>query len=859
MNMTSTSTITMASSYDYRLVALSVLIAILASFAALDLAARVTAARGRARLIWLAGGACAMGLGIWAMHYIGMLAFNLPVPVRYNLPTVLVSLLAAVFASAVALYVVSREEMGLPRALIGSVIMGTGIASMHYIGMEAMRLAGMCHYDMRLVVLSIVLAVVIALVALWLTFHFREETAETGWRKVASAVVMGAAIPVMHYTGMAAASFTPSPLTPDFSDAVSISTLGTAGITLVTLMVLALALLSALFDRRFSAQALKLASSEVRYRQLFERSLAGVYRSTLEGDILDCNEACARIFGYTSPQEVLARAAGSYYATAGQREAFIARLREQGSITNFEHCLQKKDGSPVWVLENATLLEGKNGEPAIMEGTLIDITNRKLMEAELHKAKEAAESASQAKSDFLANMSHEIRTPMNGIIGMTELALDTELSPEQREYLNMVKTSADSLLTVINEILDFSKIEAGKFELEAIDFNFADSLAQRMKTLAQRAHQKGLELAYEVQPVVPEVLIGDPARLGQIIINLVGNAIKFTETGEVVVRVALESESEKDVLLHFSVQDTGIGIPREKQKTVFEAFVQADTSTTRKFGGTGLGLTISSRLVHMMGGRIWVESDGENGSTFHFTARLLRSHSLVEPVVPRRPSILGNIPVLVVDDNATNRRILEQALTNWGMMPTLVDGAGAALAALERAKQVGQPFPLVLTDAHMPEMDGFGLAERIRENPDLAGATIMMLTSGGQRGDAARCRALGMAAYLTKPISQSELMDSIMTALGSRSLEESKSRLMTRHSIREARRHLRILLAEDNVVNQQLAVRLPREAWTLRGSGGKWPGDGGVAGTFVLPRVRPGADGRADAGNGRIRSDHGHS
>jgi len=808
MTMYPASVAPMAGTYDFRLVALSVFIAIFASYAALDLAARVTAARGWARMIWLAGGATAMGLGIWSMHYIGMLAFSLPVPVRYYVPTVVVSLLAAILASGVALYVVSRERMSAFAAVGGSVAMGTGIASMHYIGMEAMRLAGECQYDLRLVTLSVVLAVGISLVALWRTFHFREETKGTGWRKLASAVLMGAAIPTMHYTGMAAASFTPSGATPDFSDAVSISTLGIVGITLVTLVVLGMAVLTSLFDRRFSAQAMELESSEERYRQLFERSLAGVYRTTLDGRILDCNDACARIFGYESPQDALSHIANNNYPNRAKREAFLARLREERAISGFEHCLQRKDGTPVWVLENATLLENKNGGDDIIEGTLIDITKRKAMEEELQKAKVAAESASQAKSDFLANMSHEIRTPMNGIIGMTELALDTLLSPDQREYLTMVKISADSLLTVINEILDFSKIEAGKFELEYIDFNFRDSLAQRMKTLAHRAHEKGLELAYQVNSDVPEILIGDPGRLGQVVINLVGNAIKFTEKGEVVVQVEAEALSDKDVRLHFSVHDTGIGIAREKQQLIFEAFAQADSSTTRRYGGTGLGLTISSRLVKMMGGRIWVESDGAKGSTFHFNARLERSQASLEPAAARQPSILGNIPVLVVDDNATNRRILKEALTNWGMLPTLAEGGSSALAALEQAKNSGKPFPLVLTDAHMPDMDGFGLAERIRQNGDFAGATIMMLTSGGQRGDAARCRELGMAAYLTKPISQSELLDSIMTALGSRTLDAGKSPLITRHSIRESRRHLRVLLAEDNLVNQQLAVRL---------------------------------------------------
>jgi len=365
---------TLSGSYDYGLVALSVLIAILASYTALDLAGRVTAARGWARLTWLTGGAIAMGLGIWSMHYIGMLAFSLPVPVRYFLPTVVMSLLAAIFASAVALYVASRQTMGPLPAAIGSIIMGSGIAGMHYIGMAAMRLSGECMYDMRLVSLSVVLAIVISLVALWLTFRLRGEMRGTGWRKIASALVMGAAIPVMHYTGMAAVSFAPSGVPADWSHALSISSLGVAAITIVTFMVLGVAILTSFLDRRFSAQTLELESSEARYRLLFERSLAGVYRITLEGRILDCNDAFSRIFGYASRAEHLAHAANDHYLGPADREAYSARLQEQKALTNFERCLRRKDGNPVWVLENATFLDGKNGAPGVIEGTLIDIT-----------------------------------------------------------------------------------------------------------------------------------------------------------------------------------------------------------------------------------------------------------------------------------------------------------------------------------------------------------------------------------------------------------------------------------------------------------------------------------------------------
>src|SRR5690348_8099615 len=547
------------------------------------------------------------------------------------------------------------------------------------------------------------------------------------------------------------------------------------------------------------------------YEELFENANDIIYTTDLEGNFTSINREAERVTGY-SRQSVLGTNVSSYIA---EQYVDIVRLmlkenlRETASTT-YSMEIMDRNGRRI-PLEVSSRLIYENGKPSGIQGIARDISERKRVELERRKAQEAAEAANRAKSEFLANMSHEIRTPLNGVLGMTDLALNTKLNEEQREYLTLVKSSGETLLTVINDILDFSKIEAGRLDVNPIDFELRDSLGDTLRTLSLRAHEKGLELALHVAHDVPYRLNADPTRLRQIVVNLVGNAIKFTEAGEVVLHVAKEPEAEGELLLHFTVTDTGIGIPPDKQEMIFAPFTQADSSATRRYGGTGLGLTISFQLAGLMGGRLWVESTAGKGSSFHFTVRCRPATSEGQTAEPSAGANLHGLPALVVDDNATNRRLLEELLCNWGMKPAVADGGWTGLDTMQQALASGQPFPLILIDALMPDMDGFTLAERIKEDPALSGAAIMMLTSAGRRGDAARCRKLGIAAYLHKPVRERDLFRAILLALSPGRTRATDAELITGHTLRHEKRKLRILLAEDDLVNRQLAEHLLRK------------------------------------------------
>ncbi|HMD96094.1 MAG TPA: PAS domain S-box protein [Terriglobia bacterium] len=549
-------------------------------------------------------------------------------------------------------------------------------------------------------------------------------------------------------------------------------------------------------QRKWAQDALR--ASEERYRQLFERNLAGVFRATLQGKILDCNQACARVLGYGSREELLSVPLPELFADPADGLTARDLLLREKTLTNFEVPLRRKDGSVVWILENVSLIS--NGAPQFVEGTFIDISERHQAEQEMRKAKEAAEAANRAKSDFLANMSHEIRTPLNGIMGMTDLVLDSNLDPEQRDDLNTVKESANSLLGIVNDILDFSKIEARKLDMERLEFNLKDSVDETLRALYLRAEQKQLELACHFHPDLPATVVGDPGRLRQVLVNLIGNAIKFTERGKVGVRVEKLSETAKEVNLHFSVSDTGVGIPPDRQGAIFEAFVQADTSSSRRFGGTGLGLTIANQLVGLMGGRMWVESTVGNGSTFHFTVRVgthpetpvsgkpvgfgVRGSGFAEendqsalapcqsrtanpeprPAPEERPpsaatgTLRKRLRILVAEDNPVGLLLAMRLLEKRGYVAVPASSGRQALAALEK-----EEFDLVLMDVQMPDLDGFEATAAIREKERLTGdhLPIVALTAHAMRGDRERCLAAGMDGYVTKPIQSEELFAAI--------------------------------------------------------------------------------------------------
>jgi two-component system, sensor histidine kinase and response regulator len=568
-------------------------------------------------------------------------------------------------------------------------------------------------------------------------------------------------------------------------------------------------------DRKRAEEALR--ASEERFRGTFEHAAVGIAHIDAESRCLRANNKMCEILGYPS-EELVGKTVPEVThpdALAPNFTLFGALMRGELPTFTMEKRFSHDDGSIVSTYLTVSLQRDEAGKPAYAIVMAQDISELKRLEIELRTAKEAAEAANHAKDEFLANASHEIRTPLNAILGMTELILDAPLAEDQRQFLNTVKSAAGSLLGILNDLLDFSKIEAGKLELDPADFSLRATLGDTLRTMAMRGHKKGLELAVHVQPDLPDALIGDASRLQQIVLNLVGNAIKFTEEGEVVVGVEAVDEAALDgeIRLRFVVRDTGIGIPMDKQETIFRAFEQEDSSTTRRYGGTGLGLTIASRLANLMHGTITLESEPGRGSTFAFTALFGLQPRPPDPVANRPPVLLHDLPVLIVDDNATNRQILENWLRGWQMKPVVRGDALAALDAIWRSAASGRPFPLVLLDARMPDTDGLTLAATIRERVELAATRIILLTSGDFSGDLARFRELGIDAHLLKPVQQHDLLDTIYRVMG-RAEGDAFSAAWpapaqeTTRAPAPATGSLHILVAEDNEFNAQLVEQL---------------------------------------------------
>ncbi|WP_197231783.1 PAS domain-containing hybrid sensor histidine kinase/response regulator [Novipirellula artificiosorum] len=546
----------------------------------------------------------------------------------------------------------------------------------------------------------------------------------------------------------------------------------------------------------------QIRESEALYSSLVERMPMNVVRKDTKGRVVFANQMYCQFLGRTLKEMVGKSDADLYPAELAKqyREADRSVLKT-GEVLNRIESHVRPDGETHYFEKLKGPVHDAAGKISGIQVMFWDVTERIRAEQEVQDAREMAEQANRAKSEFLANMSHEIRTPMNGIIGMTELLLNTEPTAEQRDYLNMVKQSADSLLRLLNDILDFSKIEAGKLDLEDRPFSLRDCIGHTVRTLGLRAGEKGLDLLCHFDPNLPDQLVGDAGRLGQIVVNIVGNAIKFTEQGEVEVDVSGEVTSDRSILLQFSIRDTGIGIPKDRQEAIFESFRQADTSTNRRFGGTGLGLTISTQLVEMMNGRIWIESEIDQGTTFHFTARF-DVHD--EQPQPDGSELLRGFPILVVDNNPTNLHILDELLRGWDLEVTAVDSGSKGIDELKRAADAGRPYKIVILDCRMPEVDGFDVATFMREEQGGEDYHTIMISSAAKPGDVERCRSLAIARYMQKPVVQSDLLGAMLQVTGNEHIKRNGLSGDSKNEIRK----LKILLAEDGLVNQKVAIGL---------------------------------------------------
>lgn len=758
----------LAGSYDFKLVLLSFLIAVFSSAIALHITAQaISVNKRKLRLLMLGSGSIALGGGVWSMHFIGMLAFALCTSVSYQPGLTFLSMVPSIAACWVALDLISRKQLSWLQLLCGGVLVGAGIGTMHYMGMAAMQMSLALRYDLPMFLLSILFAVVLAILALWVRFGLRRFNMAPHWLTLLSSVVMGAAISSMHYTGMAAARFVPPPgfttegINSDISWQLALAVAFTT--LIITGLVVAVNLLLKYreLNQQVIAKEALAKENEAKFRSLISNIPGAAYRSVYNDkwETLFISDAVEVLSGYPASDFMLPTPKRCWSDLVHPADKAITTQLDlyQGSLT-LEYRIRHQDGSWRWILEQGEVIRSDSGEIVWLDGFLMDISTRKQMEQELVLAKETAEQAAEARAAFLANMSHEIRTPMNAIIGFSDLMLSDDLTPQQQKHLQTIHSAARSLLHLLNDILDSAKLEKGKLELEYSNFSLPALLDTVVSTLWLQARKKHLQLTLELDPAANEFYYGAPDRLRQVLTNLLGNAIKFTEQGSVRVKVQLNAASE----LTFSIIDTGIGISAQRLPYIFDAFTQADASMSRRFGGTGLGTTISKQLVELMGGQITVQSIEGEGSCFSFTIPLQPGVAVVQHNTAQALA-LPPLSVLITDDIAQNLELLQLLLERAGHKVVAVADGEQAVAAAQQ-----QHFDLVLMDIQMPVMDGLEACRLIRQWEQAQQRELLpviALTASVLDEDKVAAKEAGMQGFASKPVDFTTLCNEIARVL----------------------------------------------------------------------------------------------